>query len=118
MKLIFQLCVILLISFAGEILRQVIPLPIPASIYGLLIMLFCLMTKVIKLEQVKKAGYFLIEIMPLLFIPPAVGLISAWPALSGMLIPLIVIVLATTVIVMGVSGRVTQALLRKDGGKQ
>jgi holin-like protein len=116
MKLIFQLCVILLISFIGEILRQMIPLPIPASIYGLLIMLFCLTTRVIKVEQVKKAGYFLIEIMPVLFIPPAVGLIPAWSQLSGMLVPVIVIILATTVIVMVVSGRVTQGLLKKNGG--
>lgn len=116
MKFVFQLCVILLISFIGEILRQVIPLPIPASIYGLMIMLFCLGTQIIKLDQVKKAGYFLIEIMPVLFIPPAVGLIPAWPQLSGMLVPLIVIILASTVIVMAVSGRVTQAFLNKNGG--
>jgi Putative effector of murein hydrolase LrgA len=116
MKFVFQLCVILLISFIGEILRQVIPLPIPASIYGLMIMLFCLSTKIIKLEQVKKAGYILIEIMPVLFIPPAAGLIPAWPQLSGVLVPVIVITLATTLIVMVVSGRVTQALLNKNGG--
>lgn len=118
MKIVFGLCVILLISFIGEILRQVIPLPIPASIYGLLIMLFCLGTKIIKLKHVKKTGDFLIDIMPVLFVPPAAGLIPAWPQLSGMLVPVIVIILATTVIVMVVSGRVTQALLKKNGDSE
>ena len=74
----FQLCVILLVSFVGEILRQLLPLPIPASIYGLLIMLFLLITKLLKVENVKKAGHFLIDVMPLMFIPPAVGLIDVW----------------------------------------
>ncbi len=118
MKFVFQLCIILLVSFIGEILRKVIPLPIPASIYGLLIMLLCLATGIVKLDHVKKAGKFLIEIMPVLFIPPAVGLIPAWPQLSGMLVPVIVVILATTVIVMAVSGRVTQALMKKNGGKE
>lgn len=118
MKLIYQLCVILLISFIGEILRLLIPLPIPASIYGLLIMLFGLKTRIIKPKNVKKAGYFLIEIMPLMFIPAAVGLIATWDELSGILLPVIVIILATTVIVMAVTGRTAQAILagsQKDG---
>ena len=115
MKLIYQLCVILLISFIGEILRLLIPLPIPASIYGLLIMLFCLKMKIIKLDKVKKVGYFLIEIMPLMFIPAAVGLISVWDELSGILLPVIIITLATTVIVMAVTGRTAQAILSSKG---
>ena len=111
MKLIFQLCLILLISFIGEILRLVIPLPIPASIYGLLIMLFGLKFKIIKLSHVHQVGYFLIGIMPLMFIPAAVGLIATWNELSGILLPVIVITLATTVIVMAVTGRTAQAIL-------
>ncbi len=111
MKLIYQLCVILLISFIGEILRLLIPLPVPASIYGLLIMLFCLKVRIIKLDHVKKVGYFLIEVMPLMFIPAAVGLIAAWNELSDILLPVIVIILATTVIVMAVTGKTAQAIL-------
>ena len=114
MKFVYQLCVILLISFIGEILRIFIPLPVPASIYGLLIMLFCLQTRIIKLNNVKQTGYFLIKIMPLLFIPPAVGLIGDWAELSGILLPVIVITLLTTVIVMAASGRAVQSILTRD----
>jgi len=112
-KLVFQFSVILLVSFIGEALRLLIPLPVPASIYGLVIMLFCLKFKIIKIENVKKAGYFLIEIMPLMFIPPAVGLIATWNELQGVLLPVIIITLATTVIVMAVSGRIAQTFLSR-----
>ena len=64
MKLLYQFGIIMFVTFLGEFLHCLIPLPIPASIYGLLLMLAGLMTKVIKLEQVKIAADFLIEIMP------------------------------------------------------
>ena len=78
MKLLYQFGVIMTVTFLGEVLHAVLPLPVPASIYGLLIMLFCLCAKVIKLNQVKLAADFLIDIMPPMFIPSAVGLITVW----------------------------------------
>ena len=78
MKYIRQFLIILAISFIGELLKYVLPLPIPASIYGMAILFVCLMTGWIKLEAVKETGKFLIEIMPLMFIPAGVGLMVSW----------------------------------------
>ena len=78
MKLLYQFGVIMTVTFLGEILHGLIPLPIPASIYGLLLMLAALCTGVVRLEKVKIAGDFLLEIMPPMFIPAAVGLLTAW----------------------------------------
>ncbi len=113
MKYLYQLFIILLITFIGEVLYKLIPLPIPASIYGLLIMLFCLKTKIVKLEKVRNVGDILLEVMPLLFIPAAVGLLTAWEELADILLPIIIITLITTIIVMVVTGRVTQFIMRK-----
>ncbi len=113
MKFVFQLCIIFLVSFVGEVLRALIPLPIPASIYGLVLMLVCLKTRLIRIEQVDKAGAFLLEIMPLLFIPAAVGLLTAWDSLNTMLLPIVVLILVVTVIVMVVTGKVAQLVLKK-----
>ena len=93
------------VTFLGEVLHAVLPLPVPASIYGLLIMLFCLCAKVIKLNQVKLAADFLIDIMPPMFIPAAVGLIVVWGDLKEILIPVVVITCLSTVIVMVCTGR-------------
>lgn len=114
MKFLKQFLWILLISFLGEALRALIPLPIPASVYGLVLMLAALITGVLKMEQVRGAAEFLIEIMPVMFIPAAVGLMTAWDALRPVCVPVLVITAATTVIVMAVTGRVTQAIIRRE----
>lgn len=118
MKFVYQLGLILVITFIGEGLHELIPLPVPASIYGLLIMLFCLQTKIVKLEKVKQAAGFLLEAMPLMFIPAAVSLLTVWKELTTMLLPVIVITLSVTVIVMVVTGQMTQIILRGKSDKK
>lgn len=112
MKYIQQFLWILLFSFAGEVLKYLIPLPIPASIYGLLLLLAALLTGVLPLKAVKETSAFLIEIMPLMFIPAAVGLLESWSALEGILLEVSAAVVVSTILVMGVSGVVTQTLIR------
>ena len=115
MKYIYQFTLILFITFLGEFIYNIIPLPIPASIYGLLIMLFCLQVKIIKLEMVKEAGAFLLEAMPLMFIPAAVGLLTVWQEVTDILLPLIIIIIFSTIIVMAATGRTTQFIIRQGG---
>jgi len=117
MKYVRQFLLILSITFLGEILKAIIPLQIPAGIYGLLLLFLCLMTGVIKLSWVKETADFLIEIMPIMFIPAAVGLLDTWDILQPVWIKIIVITLISTVLVMGVSGLVTQVMIRRGGKK-
>lgn len=118
MRLLYQFGVILTITFLGEALHAVIPLPIPASIYGLVLMLLALCTKTVKLRQVKVAADFLLDIMPPMFIPAAVGLVVVWDDLREMLIPVLVIVTVTTVAVMAVTGRTAQSVIRRKKRKE
>lgn len=117
MKFIKQFLIILLISFIGEGLNYLIPAPIPASIYGMVILFVCLCTKVIKLDDVKDTGLFLIEIMPLMFIPAGVGLMKSWGVLKPLLIPVLVITVVSLVAVMGISGRVSQSIIKGKKSK-
>lgn len=118
MRYLKQFSIILLLSFGGELFRQILPLPVPASVYGLILMLLALCTGILKVDQVKEASQFLIEIMPVMFIPAAVGLITAWKILRPIWIPVIVITVVTTVIVMAVTGRVTQGIIRRNKKKE
>ena len=118
MKFLRQFMIILLLSFLGEVLKMFIPLPIPASVYGLVLMLVCLMTGVLKTSQVKDAAFFLIEIMPVMFIPAGAGLLESWGVLQPIWLPVCIITVATTVIVMAVTGRVTQAIIRAEKKKK
>ena len=113
MKYLRQFFVILLFSFLGELLHWLIPLQIPASIYGLVLLFAALLTNVVKREQVKECAGLLINVMPVMFIPAGVGLLESVDALLPMLVPVCVILPVSTVLVLAVSGRVTQALMRR-----
>lgn len=112
MKYIRQFTIILFISLAGEIIHLLVPLPVPASIYGLLVMLIGLKKKWIPLEAVEEVSIFLIDIMPLMFIPAAVGLLDSWGVLRPILVPFLVITLLSTIIVMIITGKVTQLFIK------
>lgn len=114
MKYIRQFTIILFISLAGEIIHLLVPLPVPASIYGLLIMLIGLRKKWIPLEAVEDVSIFLIDIMPLMFIPAAVGLLDSWGVLRPILVPFLVITLLSTIIVMVITGKVTQLFIKNN----
>lgn len=117
MKYIRQFCIILGITCVGEILHYLLPLPVPASIYGMVILFLLLALHIIPLESVRETGEFLIEIMPLMFIPAAVGLLVTWDVLQPILLPVLIITVVSTVLVMGVTGLIAQKMIRKKKKK-
>ena len=100
MQYMRQFGIILGVTCIGELIKYFVPLPIPGSIYGLVMMLVLLMTGIVKLHQVKDVAEFLIEIMPLMFIPAGVGLLTSWKQLQGILVPVLVITVVSTFVVM------------------
>ena len=99
MKYLKQFLLILCITFVGELVKYVLPLPIPASIYG------------------KEVGKFLIEIMPVMFIPAGVGLMVSWNVLKPLLIPVGIITFVSFVAVAVATGKTAQWMIKKDEGK-
>ena len=104
MKLIFEFARIAAFCFAGEVCHLVLPLPIPASVYGLMLLLAALRFGVVKLEQVRTAALFLTGIFPLLFVPAAAGVMDLWADLQAMLVPVLLALIPITILVMTVSG--------------
>lgn len=109
-----QFALILLITFLGECLRALISLPIPAGIYGIVLMFLALEFKLIKVSAVRETGLFLVEIMPMMFIPAAVGLIGCWDVLRPSWLAYMAITVISTFAVMLAAGKVTQALLNRQ----
>lgn len=114
MRFIKQLLIILGVTFVGEALHFLLPLPVPASIYGLVLMLLCLCFKVFPLRAVEETGDFFIDLMPALFIPATVGVMAAWDVLQPVLLQVALITFLSLIVVMAVSGRVTQWALRRE----
>ena len=109
-KYIFQFARITAFCLAGEVLAAVLPLPIPASVYGLLLLAAALKFGVLKLDQVRETGLFLTGIFPLLFVPAAAGVMELWAEMGNMLLPIIIAIIPVTVLVMVSAGRTTQAM--------
>lgn len=118
MKWLKQTAIILGITFLGEVLHVLLPFPIPAGIYGILIFFIALESKLIPLKAVVETGVLLVEVMPVMFIPAAVGLINSWEILKPTWVSFLLITVLTTVIVMGASGLATQWMLRKEKGEE
>ena len=116
MKFLIQFLIIIAFSFAGELLHFCLPLPIPASIYGIVLLFLALELKLVKVRDIRETSSFLIAIMPVMFIPAAVGLMDSWHAIAGMWLKYIIVTVVSTFVVMAVSGWLTQAIIR--GGKK
>lgn len=115
MKYLNQFLIILGFTLMGEALQRIVPLPIPASVYGLVLLFAALCLKLVKLEQVKDAGGFLTSILPILFVSPVVGILENWVLIKDAVLPMFLLAVATTATTFGISGRVTQWLMKKEG---
>ena len=118
MKHLGQIAIIAGVSLVGELLSFLIPLPVPGSIYGLLLMLLLLVTKLFNLRQVKTVANWLISLMPVMFVGPTVGLMTSYESYKSFLIPVIVICIVTTIITMAVTGVSAQLLMFKHNKKE
>ena len=111
MKYVFQFARIMGFCLAGELLHAVLPLPIPAGIYGLVLLAAALLTGVVRIEQVKQTGDFLTALFPLLFVPLLAGVMEVRELIAGSLVPIVLAVVPVTWAVMAVAGKVAQAIL-------
>lgn len=118
MKFLHQLSIIFAITFLAETIKYFLPFPIPSSIYGMVLLLAALQLKWVSLDKIKETGNFFIEIMPLLFIPAAVGLIASYKDLKGIFIPVILTIIITTFVVSAVTGMVAQWMIRLERRKK
>ena len=118
MKYFKQFGIIAGVSFIGELLYALLPFPIPASVYGLVIMVVLLMTKIVKLEMIEETADFLISMMGIFFVPSSVGLMTSFGVIQGNVIQLLVMCAVSTVIVMIVTGTVAQFVIKLTGRKE
>ena len=115
MKYLAQFCIILGFTFNGEALQRLLPLPIPGSVYSLILLFLCLCLGIVRLDQIKETAHYLTTILPVMFVAPAVGIVEYWDLISSNLIPVVLVLLGTTVITFGISGTLVQRFREKEG---
>jgi len=117
MKYLSQFCILLGFTLAGEALQRLLPLPIPGSVWGLVLLFLALCCGIVKPEQVQDAASFLISIMPILFVAPTVGIVESWDMISSQLFSIFLLLAASTCLTFGISGRLAQRIIKKGGRK-
>lgn len=115
MKYLSQFLIIMGFTLVGEALQRLLPIPVPASVYGLVLLFLALCTGIVKVRQVKETGAFLTSVLPVLFVSPAVGIVEHWQLIRSQLLPIVLLLVASTMVTFGISGSVTQRLMKKGG---
>ena len=98
-------------TLLGELLHNLLPLPVPSSVYGMILLFIALLVGIVKEEQIKETADFLLLIMPIMFIGPSVGIIENFTNLSNHLLAFVVLIFITTLFVMVVTGFITQKII-------
>lgn len=117
MKYFKQFGIIAGVSFVGELLNAVLRFPIPASVYGLVLMVVLLMTKVVKLEMIQETADYLISVMAIFFLPSSVSLIANLDVMQGSIFQLSLMCAVSTAVVTAVTGLVAQWVIKLTGMK-
>ncbi|MFQ7260595.1 MAG: CidA/LrgA family protein [Christensenellales bacterium] len=120
MKYLMQFGIIIGLSLVGEVLNSVIPLPVPASVWGMVLLFVLLCLKVIKLDQVQDAADFLLSIMTVMFVPVGASLITSFADIKDEILGIFAIIIVSTVICFLVTGKVAQRIIDKseNNGKE
>ena len=113
MRYLKQIGILIGISFLGEVLEALLPLPLTAGIYGVIILFSVLALKLLQPEDISNASSLLIRIMPVMFIPAAAGIMDTWEQIRPSAISFCIIIAASTVVTIGASGLTTQRLIRR-----
>lgn len=114
MKLFREAIIILGIYLLGEFISNMLSLPIPGNILGMIILLVLLCTKIIKLEQIETISNFLLDHLAFFFIPAGVGLMSSVGIIKDTWLKLLIVCVSTTIIIIAITGLIVQFITKKS----
>lgn len=106
-----EFIILFIINYIGIIISKVFKLPIPGTIIGMVLFFILLYTKILKVEKVENAVAVLILNMTILFMPPAVKILDNIHFLDGQFIKVIILIILTTLITMGTTGKIVQFMI-------
>lgn len=118
MKYIKGCMIITLLSLLGELCRHYIPLYVPGSIYGLLMLVILLYFQIIKAEDIEQVATFLFVIFPIIFVPSATNIIDIFPEIKQNFLKLLFIITVSTIISMIVTAKITDNMISAKNRKR
>lgn len=111
------LTVLLLYQLIGEVLVQLLALPLPGPVVGMLLLLLSLWMKGGMADRLRDTANGLLQHLSLLFVPAGVGVMVHFARVSGEWLPILFALLASTALAIAVSALTMQALIRLRGAQ-
>lgn len=109
-----QALTLAVILFISKIIEAVMPIPMPASVIGLVLLFIALCTGIVKLEQVESVGTALTNNISFLFVPAGISVINSLPILSKSPILIILLIIISTIFLLVCTGYASQLLVTKS----
>ena len=119
MKIIKQIGIVIGLCWISLVIEKLLPFSFPASVIGMILLLICLFTGILKLEHIREKSDFLLSNMAFFFIPAGVSMINYLDILMENLVPILVISIVSTFVTFiaaALSIRLTLKLM--NGRKQ
>lgn len=110
-KLLLQVGMLYVFSLAGLWIQKVFELSMPGSLIGMLILFILLSTRILPLKWFEIGAEKLIVFLPLFLIPSTTGLMEYGHFLLSKGSSIFLLVVASTVVTLIVSGYVSQSLV-------
>lgn len=114
MKYMKAVSIIFGITMSGELLNRVLPFPVPSGVYGFVLLLAVLCAGIVKVEDIEHTGNFLLDTMPIMFIPVSVGLIESFDAVKAVFVPFLAVCAVSTIAVMVVTGLTAEWMIKRQ----
>lgn len=109
-QIIVQILLLFVLFWIGEWIREIFHLMIPGSVIGLVLLFILLISGVIKEKYIRSGANFMMKHLVLFFVPATVGIMDYIDLFKGKGVFLIVITIVSTILVMAVSGFVSQKM--------
>ena len=103
MKIIKQIEIVFWVGWVSLAIEKLLPFTFPASVIGMILLLVCLLTGILKMEHIQEKADFLLENMAFFFIPAGVSIINYFDVLKNSVIQLVVICVVSTVVTFAVT---------------
>ena len=108
MKITRELGWIMFALWIGYILHHILPFPVPANVYGMMVMFILLKTKALPLNKVEDTSVQLLKHMELFIIPIVASLVKDIHLIFNDFWRIILVLLITNIITVVVAGSVVQ----------
>ena len=121
MNIIKQIGIIFSICWVSQVVEKLLPFTFPASVIGMVLLLLCLLTGILKIEHIQEKADFLLSNMAFFFVPAGVSIINYFDILKSTAVQLVIICTVSTVITFAVTAwsvKYTMKLVNKMAQKK